>query len=273
MTGEPVVATSIDVPVDPDTAFRIFTEEYDDWWVRSPTTFHDGARAREMRMEPGVGGRVMEVYNLETDDVLVLGRITEWQPGRLLAYSATDDTELRFTFERIDDGTRLSLELRVQPGHELDGSLLGTGRAMVSFFSARASNPRAHRSWAGRDLPRVIPILHYPDRAAAGTWLASAFGVEGWRAEAASMPDDYPIPLNIAGETIIMRGGQVGGAGDHGVYVYVDDLDAHFERARSAGATIVREIMTYGDRNYVAQDLAGHEWTFAQARPPQLGKR
>jgi hypothetical protein len=30
--------------------------------------------------------------------------------------------------------------------------------------------------------------------------------------------------------------------------------------------------MTYGDRSYVAEDLAGHEWTFAQARPAQQGK-
>jgi uncharacterized glyoxalase superfamily protein PhnB len=269
---DPVVATSVDVPVDPDTAFRIFTEEYDDWWVRSPTTFRDGARAREMRMEPGVGGRIMEVYDLEADDVLVLGRITEWQPGRLLAYAASDQTELRFTFERVEVGTRLSLELRLLPGHELDRSLLGTGRAMVDFFAARASDPK-HASWAGRDLPRVLPVLHYADRAAAGRWLASAFGVEGWRDAAAAMPDDFPIPLNIAGESIIMRGAQAGGASrDHGVYVYVDDLDAHFRRAQRAGARIVREIMTYGDRSYVAEDLAGHEWTFAQARPAQQGK-
>jgi uncharacterized glyoxalase superfamily protein PhnB len=48
-----------------------------------------------------------------------------------------------------------------------------------------------------------------------------------------------------------------------GVLVYVDDVDAHFERARAAGATILREPMDepYG-RLYNAADLEGHRWMF-----------
>jgi PhnB protein len=48
------------------------------------------------------------------------------------------------------------------------------------------------------------------------------------------------------------------------IYVYVDDVDAHFSRAKDAGATIVREPKDqfYGDRNYGAEDPGGHEWYF-----------
>ena len=50
------------------------------------------------------------------------------------------------------------------------------------------------------------------------------------------------------------------------VYVYVDDVDKHFERAREAGATILEEPKDqfYGDRRYGAADPEGHHWYFAQ---------
>jgi uncharacterized glyoxalase superfamily protein PhnB len=50
-----------------------------------------------------------------------------------------------------------------------------------------------------------------------------------------------------------------------GVHVEVDDLDAHFERARSAGATILREPEDepFG-RLYAAEDPEGHRWMFMQ---------
>jgi uncharacterized glyoxalase superfamily protein PhnB len=49
-----------------------------------------------------------------------------------------------------------------------------------------------------------------------------------------------------------------------GVFVEVDDLDAHFDRARSAGATILREPEEpgVGFRIYSAEDPEGHRWMF-----------
>jgi uncharacterized glyoxalase superfamily protein PhnB len=49
--------------------------------------------------------------------------------------------------------------------------------------------------------------------------------------------------------------------------VYVDDLEAHFAQASASGATIVEPIKHHGFRAYVAEDLEGRRWTFAQARP------
>jgi uncharacterized glyoxalase superfamily protein PhnB len=47
----------------------------------------------------------------------------------------------------------------------------------------------------------------------------------------------------------------------------VDDLDGHLARAQANGATIVEGIHQHGYRAYVAEDLEGHHWTIAQARP------
>jgi PhnB protein len=50
------------------------------------------------------------------------------------------------------------------------------------------------------------------------------------------------------------------------VYVLVDDVDAHYERAKSAGAKIIEEPndLPFGHRRYGCVDPQGHEWYFAQ---------
>ena len=47
--------------------------------------------------------------------------------------------------------------------------------------------------------------------------------------------------------------------------MYVDDVDAHFKRAKAAGATILEEPADqfYGDRRYGVEDPEGHQWFFA----------
>jgi len=51
-----------------------------------------------------------------------------------------------------------------------------------------------------------------------------------------------------------------------GHFVEVEDVDAHYERARSAGATILRkpEEPGIGFRIYAAEDPEGHRWMFGQ---------
>jgi uncharacterized glyoxalase superfamily protein PhnB len=50
------------------------------------------------------------------------------------------------------------------------------------------------------------------------------------------------------------------------LYVYVDDVEAHYARARAAGAAIIAELeeLPWGDRRYQTTDPEGHQWTFAQ---------
>lgn len=63
MTQPDRVIASVEVKVDPETAFRIFTEEIDAWWERGPHNFYDGGRAVAKRFEPRIGGRYLEVYD------------------------------------------------------------------------------------------------------------------------------------------------------------------------------------------------------------------
>ncbi|MEJ0008102.1 MAG: VOC family protein [Steroidobacteraceae bacterium] len=63
----------------------------------------------------------------------------------------------------------------------------------------------------------------------------------------------------------------MGGATTQTLFVYVDDIDAHYPRALAAGALMVRELATtdYGaeywiDRGYSVLDPEGHTWHFAQ---------
>jgi len=46
----------------------------------------------------------------------------------------------------------------------------------------------------------------------------------------------------------------------------VADIDNHFERARQSGAKIVSPPADYpyGERQYTAEDIGGHHWTFSQ---------
>lgn len=121
--------------------------------------------------------------------------------------------------------------------------------------------------------PEISPYLYYEDGAAAMDWLIEAFGFE----EDMRMTSDEgrlehgQVKL---GDQIVMLG-QPGGhygspktRGDStaGVHVYVDNVDAHYERAKGAGAEISMEPtdQPYGDRRYDAKDLEGHNWYFAQ---------
>ena len=53
------------------------------------------------------------------------------------------------------------------------------------------------------------------------------------------------------------------------LYVAIDDVDAHYQRARAAGAEITRELndTDYGSREYGAKDSEGHHWSFGTYRP------
>ncbi|HEX2171422.1 MAG TPA: VOC family protein [Dehalococcoidia bacterium] len=139
---------------------------------------------------------------------------------------------------------------------------------------------------APKDWPRISSALFYEDAATAIDWLCRTFGFEvrlkvegeGGRIEHSEL---------VFGEGLIMVGTAgradrsdsafcaspraLGGANTQSLCVYVDDVDAHCDRARAAGATIVRAAQTddYGEeygahRSYQAEDLEGHRWWFMQ---------
>lgn len=128
----------------------------------------------------------------------------------------------------------------------------------------------------GPHRPSFIPSVIYRDNRAALEWLENSFGFE--LSEVLTDAEDNIVHAEMTyGDGIIMVGSEfadwtkspknVGGKNTQRVHVRVDhDIDAHCERARRAGAKIVMEPedQFYGDRTYMAEDLEGHHWTFAQ---------
>jgi uncharacterized glyoxalase superfamily protein PhnB len=117
-----------------------------------------------------------------------------------------------------------------------------------------------------KESPNIYPFMRFADAEAALEWLGRAFGFEE---HAAYRDDDGTIQhAEIGLGTGIVMFGQ-GDPASQGVYVGVEDADAHYERARAAGAEITREIedTPYGSREYTARDLEGHVWSFGTYRP------
>jgi PhnB protein len=135
------------------------------------------------------------------------------------------------------------------------------------------------------EYPAVIPMISYEDGIAALEWLANAFGFR--ERSRLTWPDgklshgemeagdglimlatptaDYESPRRHRETCERARKWSVVPWIIDGVLVYVEDLDAHYERAKAAGATILSEIEDGPPgRRYRAEDLEGHRWFFFQ---------
>ena len=120
--------------------------------------------------------------------------------------------------------------------------------------------------------PTVFPSLRYDDAPAAIDFLVRAFGAERHAVYTGDEGSVHHAGLRF-GNGIVMLGSARPDApasrGEIGIYVAVDDVDAHCERARSAGAEIVRELhdTEYGSREYGARDPEGNSWWFGTYQP------
>jgi uncharacterized glyoxalase superfamily protein PhnB len=120
---------------------------------------------------------------------------------------------------------------------------------------------------------QITPYLLYVDGEAAIEFLGSAFGFReverttggagglhaelevspgGGRIYLGQPPAGFENPAKV-GRTSLL-------------YILVEDVDAHYERAQAAGAAIVEEPndLPHGHRRYGCADPQGHEWFFAQ---------
>jgi uncharacterized glyoxalase superfamily protein PhnB len=133
---------------------------------------------------------------------------------------------------------------------------------------------------------RIVPFIGYEDAAGAIAWLERAFGFreqrdrryeEDGRITHAELelggatiylatPAGYASPRTIRGESRAARSAYDNPWVIDGHFVEVDDVDAHHERARAAGATILRALEEPGNdyRIYSAEDPEGHRWMFGQ---------
>ena len=124
-----------------------------------------------------------------------------------------------------------------------------------------------------------IAFLSYDDADAAVDWLEQAFGFE--RSSVHAGPNGKIAHDELRyGDGMVMLGpaGPNGfglktpkelGAVSQGVYVIVDEIDAHHDRALAAGAEIVRQPndTDYDSREYMARDPEGNIWSFGTYRP------
>jgi uncharacterized glyoxalase superfamily protein PhnB len=134
---------------------------------------------------------------------------------------------------------------------------------------------------------RLVPFLGYEDAASAIDWLCTAFGATEDRDSRVTDARGTigHAELDIEGSTIFLSTpAEYTASRKHresceierrmhdnpwvidGLWVEVDDVDAHHARAVEAGATVVRGLDEpgIGYRIYTAEDLEGHRWMFGQ---------
>jgi uncharacterized glyoxalase superfamily protein PhnB len=118
----------------------------------------------------------------------------------------------------------------------------------------------------------IVPVLAYPDVAAAVEWLCDTFGFK----ERLRI-GDHRSQLIFGGASLVVAAGRArqtinhsAGAQEkeptHSIMVQVADVDAHCEHARQRGARILSppETFPFGERQYSVEDPFGHHWTFTQ---------
>jgi hypothetical protein len=116
IAGDAVRVTSR-VAADPETAFRVFTEEVDAWWRDGPRFRWHPDRGGAMRFEKGEGGRFLEVY--PDGESFEVGRIRVWDPPRRLvfgfrarSFAPGETTEVEVRFDAHGDATDVTVEHR-----------------------------------------------------------------------------------------------------------------------------------------------------------------
>ncbi|MEU7857164.1 SRPBCC domain-containing protein [Nonomuraea sp. NPDC049141] len=105
------VQAAVIVPVDQATAFRVFTDEIDGWYVRGPHSWVDPSRAVGIRFADGY------LRELWSDGGHVdTGRILVWEPPRRLVWADLindqGEMEIEVAFTPVDGGTEVLLEHR-----------------------------------------------------------------------------------------------------------------------------------------------------------------
>lgn len=124
---------------------------------------------------------------------------------------------------------------------------------------------------------RVYPLLRYRDPRAAIDFLIAAFDCMPMAVHEAGDGTIARADLRL-GDSVVMIGrlspdlaaeGRTASGGSASLYVSVDFVDAHHDRAAAAGARITRPPADAddGSRSYACRDLEGYEWSFGTPAP------
>jgi uncharacterized glyoxalase superfamily protein PhnB len=117
---------------------------------------------------------------------------------------------------------------------------------------------------ANRSVPAasVIPELPYANVGGASDWLCGAFGFS----ERLRIGNHRAQLVYDGGAVTVTERGEAD-ASRSSILVRVADADRHHEQAAAYGAQILTPPTDYpyGERQYNAEDLGGHRWTFSQS--------
>ena len=147
---------------------------------------------------------------------------------------------------------------------------------MSPSVAVRSLDSAQRRSYdrAMTSVSRIIPVVVCEDIAATHDFLVEAFGFEaggvqrdgeGRVVHGEVRGGDSVIWLHAVSTEHELTSPRMLPQASGGLVVHVDDVDAHFEQARQAGAKIDSEPVDqeYGQREYGARDPEGHRWWFA----------
>jgi uncharacterized protein YndB with AHSA1/START domain len=155
------VMVAVTVDADPAAAFDLFTQEVDAWWRHGPKYRFRGKRSGTMRFEPGVGGRLVEVYDDAAGELYEVGKILAWEPGSRLAFE--------WRGPNYRPGQVTTVEVRFIAA--------ATGTRVVVEHSGWETLPAGHPARHGMD---DVPFLH----SMAGWWQEQLGSLEGHRRSA-----------------------------------------------------------------------------------------
>jgi uncharacterized glyoxalase superfamily protein PhnB len=128
---------------------------------------------------------------------------------------------------------------------------------------------------ANRSVPTdtLLPHVLYQDVANAIAWLTKTFGFQEHYRYGDPAGPISGAQVHLGNAWIMLKRAPAGSAspaqlgyGTQSLTVFVDDVDAHFQRAKSAGARILEDPheTVYGEFQYAAEDLDGHHWLFSR---------
>jgi uncharacterized glyoxalase superfamily protein PhnB len=276
------VSATVEVAVRPSEAFRIFTAEIGSWYLVDEHSVMDHRRTVDIRFEPFVGGRLVDVYDAETGEGCEMGRLTAWEPGRRLVFVDARHTETVVSFVPTADGTATAVTVEQRgldslPPDEAEHVRRYGWRLLLGWFAATfpgddeedqmAQATRSDTTPADVTLQGVSPYLYYEDAGAALDWLARVFG---FREVARYVDGDgvvHESEMQVGDTTIQLCGrapGENEGAGLL-LVVHVGDVDAQHARVVGAGVDApAPEQQPYGPRTFTVVDPWCYRWSFWQ---------
>jgi uncharacterized glyoxalase superfamily protein PhnB len=117
----------------------------------------------------------------------------------------------------------------------------------------------------------ILPHIIYRNVAEALAWLSTVFGFTEHYRYGLSNGQVQGAQIHLGDAWIMLERARTSssmqnGPRTHYLTIFVDDVESHYDRARSSGAKIVENLneTVYGERQFVAEDLEGHYWLFSQ---------